>query len=55
VPVRAYEVFSGKPLSFEIRSDRTVHISGIDRSASPVDTIVAITFDKPVMTFAHRL
>jgi len=51
-PVRAYDVFTRKPLAFTISRDRRVTISGIDRKSHPIDTIVAIAFDRDVMTYA---
>jgi alpha-L-fucosidase len=52
VPLRAWTVFDGKPVAFGLREDRTVLLSGLDRSQSAVDTIVAVEFDVPVMTYA---
>ena len=52
-PLRAYDIYTQKPLPFALHVDRTVTIQGIDRTACPVDTIVALRFDKDVMTYAH--
>lgn len=51
-PVKVYDVFTKKPLSFTVSSDRRVLIRGIDRTANPVDTVIAVRFDKDVMTHA---
>ena len=52
VPQKAWELYSGKELSCTKLTDRRVQITGIDRLASPADTIVAIRFDKDVLTYA---
>lgn len=50
----AYDVVTKKPLPFAQSADRRVQITGIDREESPVDTIVAVKFDKDVMTYAAK-
>ena len=47
-PVRAYDVFTGAPLQFDLLDNRSVAVHGIDRSANPVDTIVAVVFDQEI-------
>jgi len=51
-PVRAYDAFTGAALEIDLGENRTPVISGLDRTANPVDTIVAIDFDRPIMTYA---
>ena len=51
-PARVYDVFSNRSLPFSLNSDRTITISGIDRTANSVDTIVCVQFDKDVMSYA---
>ena len=55
-PVKTWDVITGRELSFTQADDRTVTIDGIDRSSSPVDTIIAVRFDQDVMSHAlpHR-
>jgi len=50
--VEAYDVFTKAPLPFVVNADRTVTIRGIDRATNPVDTIIAVRFDKDVMSHA---
>jgi alpha-L-fucosidase len=50
-PVRAYDVFTKQPLPFTVSPDRRVTISQIDRSVNPVDTVIAVHFDRDVMTY----
>lgn len=45
---RAWHLLDGRPVAFEQRPDRTIHLSNIDRSLCPVDTIVAVEFDRPI-------
>lgn len=52
VPVKAWEVITGRTLACTQADDRTVTVAGIDRSHSPVDTIIAVRFDRDVMTHA---
>lgn len=47
--VRAYEVCTGKTLKFTTAEDGATYIGGIDRAASPADTIVAVVYDQPVV------
>jgi len=51
-PVKAYDVFTKAPLQFIVNTDRTVVIQGIDRTTNPVDTVIAVRFDKDVMAHA---
>ena len=41
------DVFTGKPLTYAAADD-AITISGLDRTASPADTIIAVTCDAPV-------
>lgn len=45
-------VSGGASVEWSHDTDRTVLLSNIDRLSSPVDTIIAVEFDHPVMTFA---
>jgi alpha-L-fucosidase len=47
-PIRAHDVFSRRALPVALNADRTVTITGIDRTVSPVDTSVAVRFDADV-------
>ena len=51
-PVKAWEVITGRILPCTQSADRTVTVTGIDREHSPVDTIIAVRFDRDVMTYA---
>jgi alpha-L-fucosidase len=53
-PLNSYDVFTKRSLKFDLNDDRTVSISGIDRYSSPVDSIVAVEFDKDIMTYARE-
>jgi alpha-L-fucosidase len=44
-PLKAYNVYSGNPLVYEKNSEAGVTICGIDRTASPADTVIAVIFD----------
>jgi alpha-L-fucosidase len=55
-PLKAWEVVTGRSLPFTQSPGRAVTLSRIDRSASQIDTIIGVRFDKDVMTYAlpHR-
>ena len=46
--LKAYDVYSGSSLDFNQDSDGSVTLNGIDRKASPADTVVAVTFNADV-------
>ena len=52
VPVKCWEVVTGRALSLSKAANCSVTITGIDRTHSPVDTIIGVRFDKDVMTYA---
>jgi alpha-L-fucosidase len=47
-PVKAYDVNSGAPVQFAPTQDGGVAISGIDRMASPADSIVGVVYDNEI-------
>lgn len=53
-PVKAYDVITKKPVVFKLNDNRTITISNIDRSVNPVDTIIAVRFDKDVLAYAKE-
>ena len=44
---KAYDVFTGRPLSFAPH-DGGIAVTGLDRKASPADTILAVVYDQPI-------
>ncbi|KAA2264219.1 alpha-fucosidase [Solihabitans fulvus] len=46
---RVYDVHSKQDLNHTTNSDATVTITGIDRSAHPQDTVLALVLDRPVV------
>jgi alpha-L-fucosidase len=44
-PLKAYDVYSGTPLAVEKNSEAGMTIRGIDRTASPADTVIAVIYD----------
>jgi alpha-L-fucosidase len=45
---KVYELYTGKELKFN--GDAGTHIEGIDRTASPADTVIAIVYNDQVQT-----
>src|SRR5690606_23880505 len=45
---RVRDVFTGRDLAFVRSSDGGVSVRGIDRKASPADTIIAVDYDRPI-------
>lgn len=41
------DVFTGKPLTYDAREDG-ISVTGLDRTSSPADTIIAVTYDADV-------
>ncbi|WP_025226984.1 alpha-L-fucosidase [Fimbriimonas ginsengisoli] len=46
--LRARELFTNRLLPFEVQSDGVIRIHKIDRTVSPVDTIVALEFERQI-------
>lgn len=45
---RVYEVYSGRLLNFENMDKGALKVSGLNRTASPADTVIAVVYDQPV-------
>jgi len=43
---KAYEVYTGKPLTID--GGQNVNLTGLDRAASPADSVVAVVYDGEV-------
>ena len=46
--VKVYDVYNDKPLTYE-PYDGGLKISGLDRTSSPADTIIAVVYDQPIV------
>ena len=53
-PLKAYNVYSGNPLAYEKNSEAGVTIRGIDRTASPADTVIALIFDGEIKSIWEK-
>ena len=46
--VKAFDVFTGKPLSFSGGEGQPISLSKLDRTSSPVNTVIAVTFEHDI-------
>lgn len=48
--VKAYQVYDGKPLAFAGNDDGGVTVRGFDRTVSPADSVIAVSFDHEIQS-----